>query len=80
MKCEFSAAGVLRIIPENPVEQFALSKWDRSQIELAQCDWDIRTLRSMEEFVRMVDGRKDEWLKFLKQESPQMLQERNFER
>lgn len=67
MKCEFSRAGVLRVIPETPVEQFALDKWNRAQIEIAECDWDIRGLKAMEDFVKEVESRRDEYRAWLKQ-------------
>lgn len=46
MKCEFTAKGVLKLIPDNEVEQFALSKWDRTQIEVMEKDHFFSMLES----------------------------------
>lgn len=66
MKCEFSSDGVLSLIPESAVEQFALSKWDRTQIKVHEKDWFFSMQESCKQLMELAEQRKKDYQEFLR--------------
>lgn len=72
MKCEFTADGILRVIPENSVEQFALSKWDRSKVQIEEQDHFFSMIDSSKQLLAIINERKKEYQEFLCQKQSQV--------
>jgi len=67
MKLEFTAEGVLRVIPESPIEQFALTVWDRSKIEIVEKDYYFSMIESSKQLEKLIKERMGEYEEFLRQ-------------
>lgn len=71
MKCQMTFEGVLHIIPDCEVEQFALSKWDRTKIEIDTKDYWALSLQASKDFLELIQGQRAAFEEFKRQrESP----------
>lgn len=74
MKCEFTADGILRVVPESAVEQFALSKWDQSKVQVEKQDHFFSMIDSSQQLVALINERKEDYKEFLRQRQAQTSQ------
>lgn len=66
MKLEFTAEGVLRIIPESPIEQFALTVWDRTKVEIVEKDYYFSMMETSKQIEKLIKERMGEYEEFLR--------------
>lgn len=72
MKCQMTAEGVLHLIPENEVEQFALSKWDRTQVVIDPRDYWACSIKASQDFLELIQGERAAFEEFKRQRDSQV--------